>query len=68
MPGSRSSAPGWHEQPRVLDGASELLADVLGERAGHARTAFAARQLPLNAAVELVVIASLAGADHTPQE
>jgi len=59
MEGHVSSAPGWYDQPGVLDGASELFAEVLGEQAGHARTAFAASQLPLNATVELVVIASM---------
>lgn len=54
-----SSAPGFFDQPKVLDGASSLFADVLGERAGHARTAFSVSQLPLNAAIEMAVIASL---------
>jgi len=59
LEGYVSSAEGWHQQPEVLDGASELFAEVLGEQAGHTRTAFSVNQLPLNAAVELVVIASL---------
>ncbi len=57
--GHVSSAPGWYAQPKVIDGASELFADILGSQAGHARTAFATPQLPLNAAIELIVIASL---------
>lgn len=60
-----SSVPGFYAQPQVLDGASQLFADVLGECAGHARTAFSVSQLPLNAAVELVVIASLTTAMET---
>lgn len=52
-------AADFHDQPRVLDAASELLARVLGDRAGHARTAFAVEHLPANAAVELVVIAEV---------
>jgi enamine deaminase RidA (YjgF/YER057c/UK114 family) len=55
-----ASAPGFVGQPQVLDGASELFARVLGDRAGHARTAFAVPQLPADAAVELVVIAEVA--------
>ena len=54
-----SSAAGFYEQPKVLDGASTLFAEVLGDRAGHVRTAFSVSQLPLNAAIELVVIAKL---------
>jgi enamine deaminase RidA (YjgF/YER057c/UK114 family) len=54
-----ASAPGNFDQPKVLDGASDLFAQVLAERAGHARTAFAVPQLPANAAVELAVIAEV---------
>ena len=53
-----SSAAGFYAQPKVLDGASNLFAEVLGDRAGHVRTAFSVSQLPLNAAIELAVIAS----------
>ncbi|WP_321956870.1 RidA family protein [Paraburkholderia bannensis] len=57
--GHVSSAEGFYDQPAVLDGASELFAQVLGDKAGHARSAFSHTQLPANAAVALVVIASL---------
>ncbi|WP_321881927.1 RidA family protein [Paraburkholderia bannensis] len=57
--GHVSSAEGFYDQPAVLDGASELFAQVLGDKAGHARSAFSYTQLPANAAVALVVIASL---------
>lgn len=51
-----ASAPGFYQQPAVLDGASELLVLALGEDMGaHARTAVAVRELPLNAPLELVV-------------
>lgn len=40
-------------QPEVLDGASELLRDVFGERSGHTRTALGTNEMPLNAAVQL---------------
>lgn len=55
--GHVSSAAGFHDQPAVLDGASDLFAEVLGDKAGHARSAFSHGQLPGNAPVELVVIA-----------
>ncbi len=57
--GHIASAPGWLEQPAVLDGASDLFVDVLAEKAGHARTISSHFQQPANAAVILVVIAQI---------
>ncbi|KVN53127.1 RidA family protein [Burkholderia anthina] len=59
LEGHVSCAEQFYAQPAVLDGASDLFADVLGEKAGHARSAFAHSQLPGNAAVVLVVIAQI---------
>jgi enamine deaminase RidA (YjgF/YER057c/UK114 family) len=59
LEGHVSSADGFHDQPAVLDGASDLFAAVLGDKAGHARSAFSHRQLPANATVELVAIAQI---------
>ncbi len=59
LEGHVASAPGFYDQAQVLDGASELFADILGEHAGHTRAALACPQLPKNAAVELVVSAAL---------
>lgn len=50
-----AGADGWFDAPRVLDGASALFLDALGERGRHARTAFVVPRLPLDAPVELVV-------------
>ena len=49
----------WYNHAAILDGASDLLANVLQNQAGHARTVFGQSTLPLNAAVELVVTASI---------
>ncbi len=57
--GHVAAADGFLDQTRILDGASQLFANVLGHRAGHARSAFCYGRLPLNAPVELVVTASL---------
>ncbi|WDZ97692.1 RidA family protein [Herbaspirillum sp. WKF16] len=57
--GAVASADGFFNQPAVLDGASELFAEVLADKAGHARSASSERQLPANAAVALVVTASV---------
>ncbi|MGE0735879.1 MAG: RidA family protein [Alphaproteobacteria bacterium] len=58
--GHVNSAPGFTGHAKVLDGATDLFLDVLGARAGHARTAFGHNELPLNAPLELVLtVASL---------
>jgi enamine deaminase RidA (YjgF/YER057c/UK114 family) len=43
-------------QPKVLDGASELLIEVFGEEGAHARTATGVAQLPFGAALQLDII------------
>ena len=55
LEGFVASASGFTSQPEILDGASDLFVDVLGELGQHARAAFSVEQLPLNAPVELVV-------------
>lgn len=49
----------FYNQPRVLDGASDLLKHVLQDQAGHARAVFAHEVLPLNSSIELIVTACL---------
>ncbi len=50
------SAPGFHNQPHVLNGASELLVDVFGEERGrHTRIALGVAAMPLNAPVQLAL-------------
>lgn len=48
-----ASAPGFNAQPKVLDAASDLLAEIFGEAGRHARAAIGAAELPRNAAVEI---------------
>ncbi|MHA6731386.1 RidA family protein [Devosia sp. A369] len=48
-----ASAPGFNAQPKVLDAASDLLAEIFGEPGRHARAAIGAAELPRNAAVEI---------------
>ena len=47
------SADGFFDQASVMNGASDLLVDVLGEDGRHARTAIGVNALPLNASVEI---------------
>ncbi|HWR45284.1 RidA family protein [Sporomusa sp.] len=51
-----SSAPGFHDQPKVINGASELIGAILGKAGEHARSAVGVAELPLNAAVEVEMI------------
>ena len=51
-----ASAPGFTEQHIVTNGASNLIANVLGEAGKHARAAVGMAALPLNAAVEIEAI------------
>jgi enamine deaminase RidA (YjgF/YER057c/UK114 family) len=57
------SAPGFVQQPRVLNGASDLLVSVLGERGRHTRMALGATELPFGAAVEVSAVLRLTTAD-----
>ena len=50
------SASGFNQQPQVLNGASELLAEVLGEAGRHTRMALGANELPLGACVEVSAV------------
>ncbi len=50
------SAPSFTEQPKVIDGASDLLISIFGEAGRHARTATGVAQLPFGAAVQLDMI------------
>ncbi len=54
-----NSAPGFTGQPAVINGASELLGELFGERGKHARAAVGVSELPLNAAVEVEIIFSV---------
>jgi enamine deaminase RidA (YjgF/YER057c/UK114 family) len=47
------------EHPRVIDGASELIVQVLGEAGRHARTAVGLSSLPRGVAVEVEAIFEL---------
>lgn len=55
LEGHVASADGFDAQPAILDAASHVLTDRLGDKGTHTRTAFAPRRLPLDAAVELCV-------------
>ena len=51
-----SSASGFGDQPKVANGASDLLVEVLGDDGRHAREAVGVAELPLGAPVEVSLI------------
>jgi enamine deaminase RidA (YjgF/YER057c/UK114 family) len=51
-----ASAPGFHGQPGVINGASELFGEVFGDAGVHARSAVGVAELPLDAPVEVELI------------
>ena len=53
LTGFVASAPGFFDQPRVVNGASELMVAALGEAGRHARSAVGVVALPLGACVEV---------------
>src|SRR5690606_31520705 len=61
-----ASAPDFTEQHLVINGASNLVADVLGEAGKHARAAVGMAALPLNAAVEIDAIIEIEALHRHP--
>lgn len=54
-----ASAPGFTDQPQVINGASELLGAVFGDAGVHARSAVGVAELPRNTPVEVELIAEV---------
>lgn len=54
-----SSDPGFTEQPKVANGASEFLIELLGDAGRHARAAVGVNTLPLDASVEVEFVFEL---------
>jgi enamine deaminase RidA (YjgF/YER057c/UK114 family) len=54
-----NSAPQFTDQPKVANGASELMQDVFGELGRHARSAVGVPVLPLGAAVEIDAVVAI---------
>ena len=57
--GMVNSAEDFTDQPKVINGASDFLIEVFGERGRHARSAVGMAQLPKNAAVEIEMIVEI---------
>jgi enamine deaminase RidA (YjgF/YER057c/UK114 family) len=54
--GMVNSDPAFRDHPRVIDGASDLLVAVLGDRGKHARSAVGMNALPFDIAVEIEMV------------
>lgn len=56
LQGFVSSTPDYYEQPKVINGASDLFVEVLGDRGRHARTAVGTNVLPFRIPLEVEMI------------
>ena len=54
-----NSAPGFADQPIVMNGASNLLVDVFGDKGKHARSAIGTSDLPFHTPVEIELIVEI---------
>src|SRR3981081_3635551 len=61
-----NSAPGFSDQPRVINGAADLLAELFGERGKPTRAAIGCQGLGGNASVEVIATLLFSGADVRP--
>ena len=56
LTGFVNAAPGFADHPSVINGASDLVVEILGDAGRHTRAAVGVSSLPLNAAVEIDAI------------
>ena len=66
MIGFVNSAPGFTDQPRVINGAADLLVELYGERGRPTRAAIGCQGLALNSSVEIVLTILFSGAGVRP--
>jgi enamine deaminase RidA (YjgF/YER057c/UK114 family) len=60
LTGFVNSTPDFTDHPKVINGASDLMVEVLGDRGRHARAAVGSSSLPLGVAVEVEGIFEIA--------
>lgn len=66
MLGYVNSGPTFSDQPRVINGATDLLVDLYGDRGKATRAAIGCRGLSMNHSVEIVLTVLFSGADVRP--
>jgi len=54
-----NGVPEFTDHPKVVNGASDLMVEVFGDKGKHARSAVGAGSLPLNVAVEVEAVAEI---------
>jgi enamine deaminase RidA (YjgF/YER057c/UK114 family) len=54
-----NAVPGFESQPEVINGCSDLLVEVFGDRGRHARSAVGMGTLPRNITVEIEAVAEI---------
>jgi enamine deaminase RidA (YjgF/YER057c/UK114 family) len=54
-----NSGSRFTDQPKVANGASDLMAEVFGENGRHARSAVGVSELPMDASVEVELVAEV---------
>ena len=54
-----ASSPGFTQQPKVVNGASDLLIKIFGEKGLHARVSVGVVELPLGAPIELELVVEI---------
>lgn len=60
LTGFVNATPGFTEHPQVVNGASDTLVEILGDKGRHTRSAVGVGSLPLDAAVEVEAIIAIA--------
>lgn len=56
LTGFVASAPGFTDQPKIINGASDIMVQILGDAGRHTRSAVGVASLPMGAAVEIDAI------------
>ena len=54
-----NGTPEFADHPKVINGASDLMVEIFGDKGKHARSAVGSGSLPLNVAVEVEAIAEV---------
>ena len=54
-----NSADGFTDQPKVANGASDLLVNLFGEKGKHVRSAVGVNELPIDSSVEIEMIVEI---------
>jgi enamine deaminase RidA (YjgF/YER057c/UK114 family) len=66
MIGYVNSAPGFSDQPRVVNGAADLLVELYGDRGKPTRAAIGCQGLALNSSVEVILTLLFSGTEIRP--